>query len=201
MALDILHIVICLFKSFYCVTTHPSPLPLTCPVSSEGCPASASVGASSWGLLGQACCTVTGSDPHGAFLPCLWGQEERGFRTPESSVVSHRLSPCLQPFMYGDYIAYDCWLGKVYDLKNQIILKLSNGARCGLPTTQEPSQGGASGEGAGVCPRSPEGHSRGCGPRVLGPDRGLVSLLAWLDSLAQFLVFALPWLGETLIVA
>lgn len=31
--------------------------------------------------------------------------------------------------MYGDYIAYDCWLGKVYDLKNQIILKLSNGAR------------------------------------------------------------------------
>ncbi|OWK14722.1 hypothetical protein Celaphus_00001598 [Cervus elaphus hippelaphus] len=32
------------------------------------------------------------------------------------------------PFMYGDYIAYDCWLGKVYDLKNQIILKLSNGA-------------------------------------------------------------------------
>lgn len=40
--------------------------------------------------------------------------------------------PCaltLQPFMYGDYIAYDCWLGKVYDLKNQIILKLSNGAR------------------------------------------------------------------------
>lgn len=35
----------------------------------------------------------------------------------------------LQPFMYGDYIAYDCWLGKVYDLKNQIILKLSNGAR------------------------------------------------------------------------
>lgn len=34
-----------------------------------------------------------------------------------------------QPFMYGDYIAYDCWLGKVYDLKNQVILKLSNGAR------------------------------------------------------------------------
>lgn len=31
--------------------------------------------------------------------------------------------------MYGDYIAYDCWLGKVYDLKNQVILKLSNGAR------------------------------------------------------------------------
>lgn len=45
-----------------------------------------------------------------------------------------KLSHCLcalglQPFMYGDYIAYDCWLGKVYDLKNQIVLKLSNGAR------------------------------------------------------------------------
>lgn len=35
--------------------------------------------------------------------------------------------------MYGDYIAYDCWLGKVYDLKNQIILKLSNGARYTWP--------------------------------------------------------------------
>lgn len=31
--------------------------------------------------------------------------------------------------MYGDYIAYDFWLGKVYDLTNHIILKLSNGAR------------------------------------------------------------------------
>lgn len=38
------------------------------------------------------------------------------------------------PFMYGDYIAFDCWLGKVYDLKNQIILKLSNGARCSMST-------------------------------------------------------------------
>ncbi|KAL2297646.1 hypothetical protein Nmel_016198 [Mimus melanotis] len=38
------------------------------------------------------------------------------------------------PFMYGDYIAYDCWLGKVYDLKNQVILKLSNGARCSMST-------------------------------------------------------------------
>ncbi|KAJ1130238.1 hypothetical protein NDU88_008594 [Pleurodeles waltl] len=36
------------------------------------------------------------------------------------------------PFMYGDYIAYDCWLGKVYNLKTQIILKLSNGARCSM---------------------------------------------------------------------
>ncbi|KAG9473701.1 hypothetical protein GDO78_004156 [Eleutherodactylus coqui] len=36
--------------------------------------------------------------------------------------------------MYGDYIAYDCWLGKVYDLKNQVILKLSNGARCSMST-------------------------------------------------------------------
>lgn len=31
--------------------------------------------------------------------------------------------------MYGDYIAYQFWLGKVYDLTNHIILKLSNGAR------------------------------------------------------------------------
>ncbi|MEE6506837.1 hypothetical protein FKM82_007874 [Ascaphus truei] len=36
------------------------------------------------------------------------------------------------PILYGDYIAYDCWLGKVYDLKNQVILKLSNGARCSM---------------------------------------------------------------------
>ncbi|XP_062304886.1 (E3-independent) E2 ubiquitin-conjugating enzyme UBE2O [Osmerus eperlanus] len=35
-------------------------------------------------------------------------------------------------FMYGDYIAYDFWLGKVYDLTNHIILKLSNGARCSM---------------------------------------------------------------------
>ncbi|XP_072259967.1 (E3-independent) E2 ubiquitin-conjugating enzyme [Pyxicephalus adspersus] len=38
------------------------------------------------------------------------------------------------PIMYGDYIAFDCWLGKVYDLKNQVILKLSNGARCSMST-------------------------------------------------------------------
>ncbi|KAE8577004.1 hypothetical protein XENTR_v10004397 [Xenopus tropicalis] len=38
------------------------------------------------------------------------------------------------PIMYGDYIAYDCWLGKVYDLKNQVVLKLSNGARCSMST-------------------------------------------------------------------
>lgn len=37
--------------------------------------------------------------------------------------------------MYGDYIAYDCWLGKVYDLKNQVILKLSNGARYFSPSS------------------------------------------------------------------
>lgn len=61
--------------------------------------------------------------------------------------------------MYGDYIAYDCWLGKVYDLKNQIILKLSNGARCGLPTTQEPSWGGGS-----------RARGQGC---VLGPERAV----------------------------
>uniref|UniRef100_A0A8C3GCD3 (E3-independent) E2 ubiquitin-conjugating enzyme n=1 Tax=Cyclopterus lumpus TaxID=8103 RepID=A0A8C3GCD3_CYCLU len=35
-------------------------------------------------------------------------------------------------FMYGDYIAFDFWLGKVYDLTNHIILKLSNGARCSM---------------------------------------------------------------------
>uniref|UniRef100_A0A8D3B591 (E3-independent) E2 ubiquitin-conjugating enzyme n=1 Tax=Scophthalmus maximus TaxID=52904 RepID=A0A8D3B591_SCOMX len=35
-------------------------------------------------------------------------------------------------FMYSDYIAYDFWLGKVYDLTNHIILKLSNGARCSM---------------------------------------------------------------------
>uniref|UniRef100_A0A8B9L1G3 (E3-independent) E2 ubiquitin-conjugating enzyme n=1 Tax=Astyanax mexicanus TaxID=7994 RepID=A0A8B9L1G3_ASTMX len=35
-------------------------------------------------------------------------------------------------FMYGDYIVYDFWLGKVYDLSNHIILKLSNGARCSM---------------------------------------------------------------------
>ncbi|CAG10780.1 unnamed protein product, partial [Tetraodon nigroviridis] len=35
-------------------------------------------------------------------------------------------------FMYGDYIAYEFWLGKVYDLTNHIILKLSNGARCSM---------------------------------------------------------------------
>ncbi|XP_051567988.1 (E3-independent) E2 ubiquitin-conjugating enzyme-like isoform X2 [Myxocyprinus asiaticus] len=35
-------------------------------------------------------------------------------------------------FMYGDYIVYDFWLGKVYDLSIQIIVKLSNGARCSM---------------------------------------------------------------------
>ncbi|KAJ3614259.1 hypothetical protein NHX12_017833 [Muraenolepis orangiensis] len=35
-------------------------------------------------------------------------------------------------FMYGDYIAYDFWLGNVFDVTNQIILKLSNGARCSM---------------------------------------------------------------------
>ncbi|XP_073419273.1 (E3-independent) E2 ubiquitin-conjugating enzyme [Dendrobates tinctorius] len=43
------------------------------------------------------------------------------------------------PIMYGDYIAYDCWLGKIYDLKNQVILKLSNGARCSM-TTEDASK-------------------------------------------------------------
>ncbi|TRY57809.1 hypothetical protein DNTS_035759 [Danionella cerebrum] len=35
-------------------------------------------------------------------------------------------------FMYGDHIVYDFWLGKVYDLSIQIIVKLSNGARCSM---------------------------------------------------------------------
>uniref|UniRef100_A0A8C2D7T2 (E3-independent) E2 ubiquitin-conjugating enzyme n=1 Tax=Cyprinus carpio TaxID=7962 RepID=A0A8C2D7T2_CYPCA len=35
-------------------------------------------------------------------------------------------------FMYGDYIVYDFWLGKVYDLSIQIVVKLSNGARCSM---------------------------------------------------------------------
>lgn len=64
---------------------------------------------------------------------------EDGVVDTMSPAVSHPVS-CPQPFMYGDYIAYDCWLGKVYDLKNQIILKLSNGARYapqdGLPRSR-----------------------------------------------------------------
>ncbi|XP_007910264.1 (E3-independent) E2 ubiquitin-conjugating enzyme UBE2O [Callorhinchus milii] len=39
------------------------------------------------------------------------------------------------PFTYGDYIAYDCWLGKVDNLLAQLVLKLSNGARCLMNTT------------------------------------------------------------------
>nr|XP_009290448.2 (E3-independent) E2 ubiquitin-conjugating enzyme [Danio rerio] len=35
-------------------------------------------------------------------------------------------------YMYGDYIVYDFWLGKVYDLSIQIVVKLSNGARCSM---------------------------------------------------------------------
>ena len=85
----------------------------------------------------------------------------RGTGVPDTRVL-RRLTTCLpglQPFMYGDYIAYDCWLGKVYDLKNQIILKLSNGARCSLPTTQVPSRGGGS-----------WARGQGC---VLGPSRAV----------------------------
>lgn len=107
-----------------------------------------------------------------------------GHQSPPSSLTA--CLPGLQPFMYGDYIAYDCWLGKVYDLKNQIILKLSNGARCGLPTTQEPSQGGATGEGAGVRPRSPEGRARGCSLASQGPTPGWSPCqpgwILWLSS-------------------
>ncbi|XP_077575501.1 ubiquitin-conjugating enzyme E2O isoform X2 [Stigmatopora nigra] len=46
-------------------------------------------------------------------------------------VNSKELEP-IWSFMYGDYIAYDFWLGKVYDFTNHIILKLSNGARCSM---------------------------------------------------------------------
>ncbi|XP_057698723.1 (E3-independent) E2 ubiquitin-conjugating enzyme UBE2O isoform X1 [Corythoichthys intestinalis] len=46
-------------------------------------------------------------------------------------VNSKELQP-IWSFMYGDYIAYDFWLGKVYDFTNHIILKLSNGARCSM---------------------------------------------------------------------
>lgn len=50
---------------------------------------------------------------------CVWG----------GVVGANWESLLLQSFMYGDYIAYEFWLGKVYDLTNHIILKLSNGAR------------------------------------------------------------------------
>lgn len=49
---------------------------------------------------------------------CMWGVVGANWETL-----------LLQSFMYGDYIAYEFWLGKVYDLTNHIILKLSNGAR------------------------------------------------------------------------
>ncbi|XP_043571136.1 (E3-independent) E2 ubiquitin-conjugating enzyme UBE2O isoform X2 [Chiloscyllium plagiosum] len=39
------------------------------------------------------------------------------------------------PFVYGDYIAFDCWLGKVDNIVAQLILKLSNGARCSMSTS------------------------------------------------------------------
>ena len=140
LALDILSLVIYLLKSpylFVCITTLPSPLPLTCPVSLGRRQASASAWEGSWGAAG-----LSGE----SLLQQLLG---RTYLEPSSPVcgtkrnwcpghqchrpdLSHPCPPDLQPFMYGDYIAYDCWLGKVYDLKNQIILKLSNGARCGF---------------------------------------------------------------------
>ncbi|XP_069785715.1 (E3-independent) E2 ubiquitin-conjugating enzyme isoform X3 [Narcine bancroftii] len=39
------------------------------------------------------------------------------------------------PFVYGDYIAFDFWLGKVDNIVAQLILKLSNGARCSMTTS------------------------------------------------------------------
>lgn len=88
-----------------------------------------------------------------------------------SPAASHPVS-FPQPFMYGDYIAYDCWLGKVYDLKNQIILKLSNGARYapqgGLPHSPCPTGSGTLPQGGlphDLCRRC-RGHS---GPDLAGP--------------------------------
>ncbi|XP_063052659.1 (E3-independent) E2 ubiquitin-conjugating enzyme UBE2O [Engraulis encrasicolus] len=46
--------------------------------------------------------------------------------------VSSRDLQHIWSFMYGDYIVYDFWLGKVFDVSNNIILKLSNGARCSM---------------------------------------------------------------------
>lgn len=93
------------------------------------------------------------------------------------------LIPCplgLQPFMYGDYIAYDCWLGKVYDLKNQIILKLSNGARytahpggAGHSVGQLPGWGRRAFSQRPVVTGFIKGHDPCCGragPCLSGPD-------------------------------
>lgn len=71
--------------------------------------------------------------------------------TSVTCLPSHPRSVGLQPFMYGDYIAYDCWLGKVYDLKNQIILKLSNGARYAAQRTGPRWAGAAWGGGRRRC--------------------------------------------------
>uniref|UniRef100_S4RK70 (E3-independent) E2 ubiquitin-conjugating enzyme n=1 Tax=Petromyzon marinus TaxID=7757 RepID=S4RK70_PETMA len=36
------------------------------------------------------------------------------------------------PYAYGDYVEMDCWLGRVLDVKSQLIIRLSNGARCAM---------------------------------------------------------------------
>lgn len=84
--------------------------------------------------------------------------------------------------MYGDYIAYDCWLGKVYDLKNQIILKLSNGARCGSRRHAPLFGGAAWAGGAGVF----------SGPAVPGFLQGRAGLPPGPDPLTRVLGFAPP---------
>lgn len=100
-----------------------------------------------------------------------------GSRVADGCGAWATVSPCLgpQPFMYGDYIAYDCWLGKVYDLKNQIILKLSNGARYAGPADMPPwpgwrgprwwwACGALLPSGAGLAPfRGWAGLTRACG--------------------------------------
>lgn len=111
--------------------------------------------------------------------------------------------------MYGDYIAYDCWLGKVYDLKNQIILKLSNGARYiahhkgAVRSVGQPLEGGEEGFSHGPAMIDfIRGHDRCCGhtgPGVSAPDPGRVSS-PQPDSVAQCLLCALRWLRERSII-
>uniref|UniRef100_A0A8C4Q8D1 Ubiquitin conjugating enzyme E2 O n=1 Tax=Eptatretus burgeri TaxID=7764 RepID=A0A8C4Q8D1_EPTBU len=36
----------------------------------------------------------------------------------------------ITPFVYGDYVVLDCWLGRVFEVKTQLALQLSNGAQC-----------------------------------------------------------------------
>uniref|UniRef100_A0A663LMH6 (E3-independent) E2 ubiquitin-conjugating enzyme n=1 Tax=Athene cunicularia TaxID=194338 RepID=A0A663LMH6_ATHCN len=83
------------------------------------------------------------------------------------------------PFMYGDYIAYDCWLGKVYDLKNQVILKLSNGASplcCFFHLPPFPPQGLFFDDSYGFYP----------GQVLIGPSK-VFSSVQWLSGVKPVL--------------